>query len=223
MFSILFIIMYIKNILSYEEIKVWTAEPWHTSVKCLTMTYFWVAFQYYTVKIPVLIFLKSKFKLFSYRKHNKKNYFDVRKYHKKFSSYFQLIRYIPVDIAIKNINQGIAGDQLCPCAIGLMESSCFQERLMLARLWYFGSTKIASKIPESKYYEVTHTATVPTETLRSSMSMACFGVKLFCLIDLKCQPSCDYTLIEGCSSRSVAVVLWRKLVQLEPQLTVDQK
>ena len=40
---------------------------------------------------------------------------------------------------------------------------------------------------------------VPTETLRSSMNIACFGVKLFCLIDLKCQPSCDYSLIEGCS------------------------
>ena len=58
---------------------------------------------------------------------------------------------------------------------------------------------------------------VPTETLRSSMNIACFGVKLFCLIDLKCQPSCDYSLIEGCSrtQKCGTVVLWRKLENMD--------
>ena len=45
----------------------------------------------------------------------------------------------------------------------------------------------------------------------------CFRVKLFCLIDLKCQPSCDYSLIEGCSrtQKCGTVVLWRKLANMD--------
>ena len=45
----------------------------------------------------------------------------------------------------------------------------------------------------------------------------CFRVKLFCLIDLKCQPSCDYSLIEGCSrtQKCGTVVLWRKLENMD--------
>ena len=45
----------------------------------------------------------------------------------------------------------------------------------------------------------------------------CFRVKLFCLIDLKCQPSCDYSLIEGCSrtQKCGTVVLWSKLENMD--------
>ena len=45
----------------------------------------------------------------------------------------------------------------------------------------------------------------------------CFRVKLFCLIDLKCQPSCDYSLIEGCSrtQKCGTVVLWCKLENMD--------